>query len=60
MLVLMNGLVLRHSYLWQHFELNTDSTLKQVLEKNYILEELTRGDNFHNMKNIHRYFVFVH
>lgn len=36
------------------------NTLKQVLEKIYILEELTRGDNFHNMKNIHRYFVFVH
>lgn len=41
-------------------KLNIDSTLEQVLEKNYILEELTRGDNFHNMKNIHRYFVFVH
>ncbi len=55
----MNGSISQYFQVCDN-TLNTDSTLKQVLEKNYILEELTRGDNFHNMKNIHRYFVFVH
>lgn len=37
-------------------ELNTQVNI----EKSHVLEELTTGDRFHNMKNIHQYFVFVH
>lgn len=58
--LIMCALKHNHTTLNVCFSVYERNTLTNIEKRNHILEELTTGDNFHNMKNIHQYFVFVH